>query len=345
MKKVAVVIPTYSEKLAKHENISLQQLCKVLGDYDKIFIAPEGLKCEYGEFASGIRVEYFPKNYFINTISYSQLLLTEEFYNRFIDYEYILIHQLDAFVFDDKLMYFCQLDYDYIGAPSLKYVPLWRFIDARVGNGGLSLRKVESCRRLVSNRNFFDIHPCKNDFLMYEDTFFGFAGTQPEMNFKIPDVKTARMFSLQDEVQHALRGNVIELPFGIHAWQKINTRIWGKVIHDCYGYDTYDMQGENIDYRRLFVDYYLRVRKTINVNLLFGFIRNKKPKEAVAYFLNWQEKAVKPKEDISIVIAFLQRLVQYSMTVKLKEENKLPYNLLERGMLETVREWKDEMVY
>ena len=154
MKKVAVVIPTYSEKLAKHELISLHQLCKVLGNYDKFFVAPEGLKIEYGDFASGIRVEYFPKAFFKSTITYSQLLLSENFYARFAGYEYILIHQLDVFVFKDRLMEFCQLGYDYIGAPALKYVPLWRFIDARVGNGGLSLRKVASCRRLVSNSEY-----------------------------------------------------------------------------------------------------------------------------------------------------------------------------------------------
>lgn len=341
MKKVAVVIPTYSEKLAKHELISLHQLCKVLGNYDKFFVAPEGLKIEYGDFASVIRVEYFPKAFFKSTITYSQLLLSENFYARFAGYEYILIHQLDVFVFKDRLMAFCQLGYDYIGAPALKYVPLWRFIDARVGNGGLSLRKVASCRRLVSNSEYITNHPCKNDFIMYEDTFFGYAGTQPELDFKLPDVRTARKFSLQDEVQHALRGPVIELPFGVHAWQKINTNLWGKVIHEYYGYDTHDMQGENIDYRRMFVNVYLSVRKTINPNYLFGLIRSRKPKQALAYFLDWQEKAVKPAEDLDLVIAFLQRLAQYSRLVQLEEENKLPYKLLSDGLLSVVAEWEN----
>ncbi len=340
MKKVAVVIPTYSENLAKHEIISLQQLCKVLGEYEKIFVAPDGLKCEYGYFSEGIRVEYFPQVYFKNTITYSQLLLTEQFYDRFSEYEYILIHQLDVFVFKDRLKEFCQLGYDYIGAPALKYVPLWRFIDARVGNGGFSLRKVESCRRLVSNREYFTDHPCKNDFLMYEDTFFGYAGTQPELNFRVPDVRTARKFSLQDEVQHALRGPVIELPFGVHAWQKINTQLWGKVIHEYYGYDTQDIKGENIDYRRKFVHVYCKVRKVINANYLFGLIRKRKPKKALEYFLDWQEKTVKPEENLNLVIAFLERMAQYSKIISYNDKNKLPYKLLEDGLLEIAREWK-----
>ena len=343
MKRVAVVIPTYSEKLAKHEIISLQQLCKVLGIYDKIFIAPEGLKIDYGDFASEIRVKYFPKAFFKSTITYSQLLLSEDFYACFAEYEYILIHQLDVFVFKDRLMEFCQLGYDYIGAPALKYVPLWHFIDARVGNGGLSLRKVASCIRLLSNNSEFIMnHPCKNDFIKYEDTFWGYAGTQPEMNFKVPDVRTARRFSLQDEVQHALRGPAIKLPFGVHAWQKINTGLWGKIIHEYYGYDTQDIKGENVDYRRIFVISFILVRKIINPNYLFGLIRSRKPKKALAYFLDWQEKAVKPEEnpDLDLVVSFLHRLAQYCRLVQSKEENKLPYKLLEEGLSSVANEWK-----
>ena len=43
MKKAAVVVPAYRETLAKHEEISLRQMRKVLGDYDCFFVAPKGL--------------------------------------------------------------------------------------------------------------------------------------------------------------------------------------------------------------------------------------------------------------------------------------------------------------
>ena len=339
MKKVAVVIPTYSEELKPHELISLRHVCKVLKDYDIIFVAPEGLNCNYGDFCVGLKVMYFPKAFFKGTISYSQLLLSEGFYKSFHDYEYILIHQLDAFVFKDRLMEFCDMGYDYIGAPALRRVPLWQFMGARVGNGGLSLRKVESCARLVSQKEFFVSHPFKNDFLAFEDTFFGFAGTQPELHFRVPDINIARRFALQDEVQHALRGPVIELPFGVHAWQKINASLWGKVIHKLYGYPTQTMQGESKDYRRMFLDVHMKVRKVINANRLFGLLRQGKPKEALLYFIDWQEGAKIPDKDAGLVIAFLERLAQYSRMRALKGENKLAYELLGKALRDVAEEW------
>ena len=39
----------------------------------------------------------------------------------FLEYQYMLIYQLDAFVFEDKLDYFCELGYDYIGIPVPDY--------------------------------------------------------------------------------------------------------------------------------------------------------------------------------------------------------------------------------
>ena len=341
MKKVAVVVPAYREKLAKHEEIALRQMSKVLGSYDRFFVAPEGLDVNYGSYCQGMRVLYFAKECFRSTVTYSQLLLSPNFYACFEEYEYILIHQLDVFVFKDRLQEFCALGLDYIGAPALKFVPLWHYMDARVGNGGLSLRKVASCRRILENRAFFTTHPFRNDFLVYEDTFFGFAGTQPEMDFKVADLVTARKFALQDEVQHALRGPVIELPFGVHGWQKINTKLWTMVIQKEYGYDTEGIEGENLDYRRMFAEVHLKARKIINVNYIFGCLKKCKPRKALEYFLDWQEKEKRPDGDIVLVTALLERIAQFSKMKYITEtKNKLEYKLIELSIEEIVKEWK-----
>lgn len=61
-------------------------------------------------------------------------MLTKEFYLRFRQWEYLLIYQLDAYVFQDELMDWCNKGYDYIGAPFLK---LNREVDwNNCGNGG-----------------------------------------------------------------------------------------------------------------------------------------------------------------------------------------------------------------
>ena len=59
------------------------------------------------------------------------MLLTADFYRRFTDYEYILIHQLDVFLFEDKLLEFCDMGYDYIGAPYPKFDAIWHLLEAR----------------------------------------------------------------------------------------------------------------------------------------------------------------------------------------------------------------------
>jgi len=199
LSKVAVVIPAYKENLSPTEEISLCQLRRVLPSCKKIFAVPEGLKPTYGGLEEGFDVQEFPKEYFESLKGYSRLLLTKDFYNRFADYEYILIHQLDVFLFEDKLLEFCDMGYDYIGAPYPKFDFTWHLVGAQVGNGGLSLRKVSSCLNLIErHKNLLSSHPYSGIFLNNEDSFFGYAGTHlPE--FKVPEVKTALSFAIQDK--------------------------------------------------------------------------------------------------------------------------------------------------
>ena len=145
----AVVIPVYKQALTPVEIVSLRQLRKVLGYYPLCFIHPESMEPDYGELGAGIGAEAFDDVYFQSTTGYSALLLSAEFYDRFAAYEYVLIYQLDAFVFADRLAEFCQMGYDYIGAPVRRLIPLWHAIGARVGNGGFSLRRVAACRAMI----------------------------------------------------------------------------------------------------------------------------------------------------------------------------------------------------
>lgn len=95
--KVAVVIPVYKETLNEFEKISLTQVQKVLGHYQYIFVAPQGKNIPY--VTQGSKVYFFPPQFFQNTKTYNYLMMSPNFYKAFLDYEYILIYQLDAFVF------------------------------------------------------------------------------------------------------------------------------------------------------------------------------------------------------------------------------------------------------
>ena len=70
-------------------------------------------------------------------------MLTPDFYARYAGCEYILLYQLDAWVFEDRLDEWCDKGYDYAGAPL--FAPGSSDLQcARTGNGGFSLRRVEA---------------------------------------------------------------------------------------------------------------------------------------------------------------------------------------------------------
>jgi len=154
-KLVAVVVPVYREELSLDEEISIKHLKRYLVKYDVCVVAPHGLKM--GFLCQEFLVKYFPEKNFKSMNSYSQMLLSEIFYKVFLEYEFILIYQLDSLVFSDKLLEWCERGYDYIGAPwyrteTLKSVN-WAPESDSVGNGGFSLRRVETHRRLAKKYN------------------------------------------------------------------------------------------------------------------------------------------------------------------------------------------------
>ncbi|MBR4384078.1 MAG: hypothetical protein IKP64_11045, partial [Selenomonadaceae bacterium] len=87
--KVAIVIPVYRE-LNELEKISLERCREILGRYQIVFVAPEGKIFSY--FESGDMVAHFPAEYFRSVQTYSTLLLTPQFYETFLDFDYILIY-------------------------------------------------------------------------------------------------------------------------------------------------------------------------------------------------------------------------------------------------------------
>lgn len=228
----AIVVPMYKEEMTNLERISFLQMIRVLDRYDIYIVAPESLPLPKEVMEHSLFVEYFKREYFQSIASYNQLMLSKEFYGRFIIYDYILIYQLDAFVFYDRLEYFCNLGYDYIGAPWLSGVSEYLNIGRRViyvGNGGLSLRKVESCRCAVIKRKAeYDIYKNRN-----EDIFFSVCDGE---DFRVAPVSIALEFAFEREVKRCFAVNNKKLPFGCHAWEKYDFTFFKKYI-EAYGYD------------------------------------------------------------------------------------------------------------
>ncbi|MFV0144747.1 hypothetical protein OBJ68_05330 [Empedobacter falsenii] len=252
---MVVVIPIYKSILSSDEIISLEQCFKILGQHEIRFVAPLGL--DVSEYQSRLnkemKVEFFEPNYFTNIRGYNQLMLSLEFYTRFKAYEYMLIYQLDCFVFRDELDYWCKQGYDYIGAPWLDYsfynksrieknkFLIRRFLNKtnkyttrdvlvnRVGNGGFSLRKIAACINTLKEKpkNITDKFRLSNNTnsLFNEDVFWSIEASK----LKKPNYKIASKFSLDTAVEIGIRLNNNKLPFGCHAWHK-NYKSWKNYI-------------------------------------------------------------------------------------------------------------------
>jgi len=244
---VAVTIPVYKENINADELKSLNQCLKILGSYPVIFFAPEELDTAFYEAQCNgkveFRIERFAGGYFTGTDGYNHLMLNPDFYRRFADFKFILIYQLDAYVFKDELTEWCQKNYDYIGAPyifvdldnypakvltkyrrllkTLQKFHLTRHKFRHVGNGGFSLRKVgKTIRFLTTMKRLVKKWPNN------EDSFFTYYGNVCYPFFRLAPEDEALQFSFEDRPAEAFEINHHKIPFGCHAWQKYGPDFW-----------------------------------------------------------------------------------------------------------------------
>jgi len=148
--RIVIVIPVYKNPNAD-EFVSLRRCCQVLSSYEMVLVCPHGFDTVvfrklWKDYELTFIEEHFDDVYFKNIAGYNRLLLSEEFYKRFADYDYMLIYQPDVYVFEDKLTWWCKKGYDYVGAPifGLFTDKVFYKDKGRVGNGGLSLRRVKA---------------------------------------------------------------------------------------------------------------------------------------------------------------------------------------------------------
>lgn len=304
---VSVLIPLYTNKISVYERISLQQAIKVFARYDIILVVPETLHLDV-EFNVD-RIERFADDFFESISSYNRLVMSAIFYERFLDYKYILIYQLDAFVFADKLEYFCGLNYDYIGAPWLH--GMIHYISDKkciwyVGNGGFSLRNVCSFLKVINKRQS-EIIACR----INEDIFFS---SLDDKNFNIAPIEVALQFAFEREVRKCFEENNGNLPFGCHAWTRYDFQFWRPYIEQCgytFNRDLSELGVEDIlkknqyEQMKQLSDFWTKDynRKKIRQNLL-NFMKNSRRRYVVFGAGSYGEAISKWLKDIDMPIAF-----------------------------------------
>ena len=138
--KCIILVPVYKEHLTNDEARSFKRLKSVLGKHQVGLIAPNSLDVsEYHTIWGGALLSFhFDDEYFTDRMAYGKLMNSAFFYKAFLPYEYMLIYQLDCWVFRDELDEWCDKGYDYIGAPF--FVKWFSDRGLYVGNGGFSLR-------------------------------------------------------------------------------------------------------------------------------------------------------------------------------------------------------------
>ena len=152
-KIVAIVVPLSTRPgLDADEEISLRHLLHYLGKYDKFMIAPQNMDVDY----PGFQIQRFDQSYFGSAIAHARLQFSPEFYEAFCDYKYIFVYHLDALVFSDQLLEWCNRDFDFIGAPWFQCEAAPWVREPHVGNSGFALLKVRSFLRVLYSRRRHD---------------------------------------------------------------------------------------------------------------------------------------------------------------------------------------------
>ena len=269
--KVVVVIPIHSPNPSAYELISFKQCFAILGSHPIKILAPKELDlAQYQSVVPSFETIFIDSKWQSSITKYNKLKTSRFFYNLFKDYQFLLTYELDAFIFRDDLLLWCNKDYDYIGAPWFEdYIQEGlsnKLIG--VGNSGFSLRKIEPILKLLKyiyyknpleyNNGKFGLlkvytktpfrwimqkysnvtgenYSIQKTFPYYEDIFFGTVAPKYAKDFKVASVEEAMRFSFELKPALLYEFNNNELPMGCHAWWRYALDFWKPHIEE-FGY-------------------------------------------------------------------------------------------------------------
>jgi len=220
--------------------------------------------------APSLIVRHIPPEHLNSIGAYNQLKVGRFLYEEFREYDYMLTYELDAFVFRDDLLAWCEAGWDYIGAPFFE--GFHRASETArvtgVGNSGFSLRNIQSCLRVLDSRKamyslrywmgryqrrlFTRKQTARNVlthllfrpqfrqagryYLEHEDIFWSDLVPQHFPWFRIADTHSAARFSFEINPARLYAENQGLLPFGCHKWAEIDPDFWRSFI-ESFGHD------------------------------------------------------------------------------------------------------------
>jgi hypothetical protein len=153
-----VAIPVHTLDLSRSEQASLINCLSRLGRHDILFVHKQSL--DMAAFLEAyvspsnssfqLRTEAVDDRWLQSVEAYNALMFQGWFYRLFKAWDYVLIHQLDAWVLRSDLDRWIRKGFTYVGAPWTRHLgpdtP-----DIGVGNGGFSLRCVADMIRICDS--------------------------------------------------------------------------------------------------------------------------------------------------------------------------------------------------
>jgi len=193
----------------------------------------------YRESFPSWTIRYLDPAGFTSVEAYSAALLAPAFYEALVDFDAIVLCQLDAVLLKDPAS-LAMVDADFLGSPWdppirviwwrhtwLHERWVYRMLGRRlwVGNGGLSFRRpsafAEFTRRLSRRRDYEQLRKYNEDMVV---SYFG-----ARYGLRIGSVDQAR----NTFMEYGLRG-VTEIPdvHGIHALARVNPSLFRTLVGD-----------------------------------------------------------------------------------------------------------------
>jgi glycosyltransferase involved in cell wall biosynthesis len=270
-----IVIPTHKNSFTVNEIKSLCNTSDKLKNFKIVIVVPKDLDTEpikkiQKKYKLQLEIKILQKNFLGSIEKYNRMALSKNFYKLFLDFDYMLIVHLDAYIFKDDLDYWLAQEYDYIGAPLFLPIKkfnsqLWKKMSPYGGNGGLSLRNVKKHFDLTSgnfgskkyslivkgvifllkNYRFHYVLIFLNSILqlsknpsefrekykIYEDVMISIFYNFMDKNFRVAPSKIARYFALEVNAEYIITNkSKFQLPFGIHGYDKY----WSKENFDDF---------------------------------------------------------------------------------------------------------------
>jgi hypothetical protein len=170
--QVTVLIPLFGNNLSEYEIASLRSCNEHLNSFPITFIKAESNQCleQAQELCPSADFVSFDDRYFSNQFNYTKLLLSENLYAQFGWSKYLLINELKAEINKNELSYWCRQGFDFVqgAVPCDQQETIQDKLFKRLNTsnylytkdktltsfeelGGLSLRLVERCWKIVKN--------------------------------------------------------------------------------------------------------------------------------------------------------------------------------------------------